>query len=459
MKKIFAVLMSVAVLFAFAACDNSSTTNPYFGKQVVSVTLQSTPDYLAGETINPAEIALRVVYDDGTIATVYGDEVSLYREIGFKTSPSSTAKNPAEFTAVYGTENPVLVDNAKEQTWTIKIPVYVASGLKIDTANAVTTVAEGDDVSTEGLVYTVQYKKGEATVERVIEAKDLDVLGISVKATVPTTAEADDKDVKVTVTASGAGWNSNNKITGVSDWTVDVIEDTADVVTNVTIVRDTDYDLFSTATEGAKKLNTIADIEYVVTVEFGDGTKKTYNSDEIEGLTMANFTNLKSVDNGDASMGVWFKEYNGLDYKLTNTDTNLVAYVAYKLKDGEMQVKTAPLSIGQYTTDYITIYNAVRSDDSATFAEGEDFNLTSDFKFTVKAYASGKDPKENEEAPRTGIDFAEESRKVAYGAYAADSVSHSFPVEFVWKGSKHNQTISITGTSVTVADPNAPASV
>ena len=78
MKKIMAVLLTVAVLFAFAACDNS-TVNPYFGKQVASVTLESTPDYLGGETINPADVELRVVYDDGTTAFITGDEAGLDR--------------------------------------------------------------------------------------------------------------------------------------------------------------------------------------------------------------------------------------------------------------------------------------------------------------------------------------------------------------------------------------------
>ena len=73
MKKFMILMLSLAVLFSFAACDNS-TVNPYFGKQVASVTLESTPDYLGGETINPADVELRVVYDDGTTAFITGDE-------------------------------------------------------------------------------------------------------------------------------------------------------------------------------------------------------------------------------------------------------------------------------------------------------------------------------------------------------------------------------------------------
>ena len=180
-----------------------------------------------------------------------------------------------------------------------------------------------------------------------------------------------------------------------------------------------------------------------------------YNSDEIDGLTMDNFDTLKSVDGGAASMGVWFKEYNSSAYKLTNSDTSLVAYVAYKIGDGEQQIKTAPLSIGQYTTDYITVYKAEPSNASGTFGEGDSFNLTRDFKFTATSWASGKDPDEKE-VSSAGIDFADESREVAYGAYAADSSSHQFQVKFVWNGAKHNQAITVTGTSVTVADPDAP---
>ena len=77
MKKIMAVLFSVAMLFAFASCDNSTTSNPYFGQQVQRVVLESAPDYVVGDTINPADVQIRVVYDNGS-AIISGEEAGMY---------------------------------------------------------------------------------------------------------------------------------------------------------------------------------------------------------------------------------------------------------------------------------------------------------------------------------------------------------------------------------------------
>ena len=133
MKKIIAVLLSVAVLFAFAACDNS-TTNPYFGKQVQSVTLQSSPDYLVGETVNPADIALRVVYTDNTTATIYGDQVGLTREDGFKIVEADATTGSVSFDFTYGSYNALSDKAGKPMPWTIAVPAYKIEGVKVDVA-------------------------------------------------------------------------------------------------------------------------------------------------------------------------------------------------------------------------------------------------------------------------------------------------------------------------------------
>ena len=77
MKKIMAVLLSIAVVFAFAACDNSTTANPYFGQQVQRVVLESAPDYLVGETIDPADVKILVEYDNGSVVLT-GEDVGMY---------------------------------------------------------------------------------------------------------------------------------------------------------------------------------------------------------------------------------------------------------------------------------------------------------------------------------------------------------------------------------------------
>ena len=76
MKKIIVCVLSIAVLFAFAACE-ASTPVSYYGKNVDSITLLSAPDYVQGETLNPADLSFRVVYNNGETATRNGAELGL----------------------------------------------------------------------------------------------------------------------------------------------------------------------------------------------------------------------------------------------------------------------------------------------------------------------------------------------------------------------------------------------
>ena len=274
MKKIMAVLFSVAVLFAFAACDNS-TVNPYFGKQVASVTLESTPDYLGGETINPADVELRVVYDDGTTAFITGDEAGLgSRVVGNTTTTNRTAKMTAE----YGTKKNYSTGEITIQEWDIEIPVYAPVGLKIDTTNAAKAVEADGTISKEGLVFAVQYaKETSAVVERPATIDDLKTYGIELSTAIKEDDPEVDDEVTINVTVAGTYASIIPELS--ATWKATVVADQSKIVKSVSIAQDMTKDIFNmTDTEDATKLNTVADLPYILTVTMGDGTVYTYKS-------------------------------------------------------------------------------------------------------------------------------------------------------------------------------------
>ena len=77
MKKIISILLALAVVFSFAACENGVVFPENAEKTVLSVTLESAPEYLVGETVDPADVTLRVVYGDRTEDTFTGAELGL----------------------------------------------------------------------------------------------------------------------------------------------------------------------------------------------------------------------------------------------------------------------------------------------------------------------------------------------------------------------------------------------
>ena len=167
MKKILAVLISATVLFAFAACDNSATNNPYFGQQVQRVVLASAPDYVEGDTINPADVKVTVEYDNGS-ATLTGEDVGMYSSSGF----TVTTAGSIPFDVKFGSYNSYLDEDAGSKSWKIYIPVYSIDSLKVDATNGATTVEKGASaVDPMDLAYTIVYNKGTEKAERARGAR------------------------------------------------------------------------------------------------------------------------------------------------------------------------------------------------------------------------------------------------------------------------------------------------
>ena len=414
MKKIIAVLLSVAVLFAFAACDNS-TTNPYFGKQVQSVTLQSSPDYLVGETVNPADIALRVVYTDNTTATVYGDQVGLKRDGGF-TIAEADVKSGASFDFNYGSYNALNKDNAgKPMPWSITVPVYTVEGVKVDVTNAPTTVAEGEKtVKTDNLVFSLVYNTNEEKTG--ISAKTLkEVYKIEPTATVGEVASDNTAPVTVSVSPS-------MDVTGDENWVVTVTE--ADTSYTVSIKHNPEQEIFKV--KDATTTESLSTLEFIVTVTYADPEKmpEIYSGTAGSALTAA--------DGGDKSIVVNFSEFAG--NKLTTAFEEGVfdpsSVNAYITIDGKYY-GVEKLDI-DYTDDYPTKVEAMVALDGKTFDVGKPFDIQ-DFKFVIKETAalgtvtSGDVLKDSEKKANIEI--------VTWGVdYGTSPGTEDYPVVFKWIG-------------------------
>ena len=127
MKKIISILLAAIVLFSFAACTQGIVYPENTEKSVLSVTLESAPDYIVGEMLNPAAVSLRVVYGDRTEATFTGEQLGMVPATG----KSFTLEASNTFTINYGEEG--------AQSWNIAIKAYSIDKLTVDPSGAAKT--------------------------------------------------------------------------------------------------------------------------------------------------------------------------------------------------------------------------------------------------------------------------------------------------------------------------------
>lgn len=159
MKKILALVLSIAAIFSFVACE-AGTVPPVYGKTVVSVTYADSANYIVGETLNPADVTLRVVYDDGTEATFTGAELGLKPGAGRHTYV--LVGESTQYEVAYGTDKK---GNQPAEPWKVNVPAvkYSDTEIAIDPSNAVKeVVVDTSDLTPylSGLGYVVTFKDG-----------------------------------------------------------------------------------------------------------------------------------------------------------------------------------------------------------------------------------------------------------------------------------------------------------
>ena len=366
MKKIIACILSIAVLFAFAACE-ASTPVSYYGKNVDSITLLSAPDYVQGETLNPADLSFRVVYNNGETATRNGAELGLApttgigKDLAISTSGSYVLAVTNTFGIAYGTTRPDTNGNYNvKAVWPVEITAVDPDALTyvVDPTNAAKEIKKGGSLTAEdvkGIVVTAKFANGNTKV---------------VSATI---AGIDENDFSVDTTGAAESTTTvkavNTKITINPDWIL-TIKDTTDEITGFRLVFDDEQEIFK------KGETLLKDVKYSLVV-----TRETSGAG----------TPIESDDFTSKKVDAYFVDFDPDHTNVQDITSAINVRITY-----ENVTKIVPLPI-DYTDDYPTTFTAVLTNDKATFKDGNE--LTADmFTYTFSSWASEYDYKTNKEA-------------------------------------------------------------
>ena len=416
MKKIMAFVLSIAVIFSFAACE-AGTIPSYYGKTVVSVTLADAPDYIKGETLNPADVDLRVVYDDNTETIFTG------AELGLKPGDATHVKNSYDllnsinyFSVVYGTnrDGKQVVDTVNDYEWPIQIAAVDVSTLDItiDPSNADKEIAVNGtiaDVDFSGLAYSVEFANGNT---KSINPKKLvsTVWPISADSFELSGSTATTGEVSVVLK------DSVTKAALSSAWTLAVVSDD-DPIESIDIVINEGYEIFEHGTNTLAQI--ISNSKFVATRESG----------EEEPI-------VATVDFDDYQNSVEVQNY-GRSYDAT---------VTY---NGEKYATTLSFD---WTTDYPTAVTVAPADPNKTYTDGQTVS-PDDFTYTATSWAS--DYEKYTDSEKTALcnsdDFTVQNAQILEGEQSTDNTKpHS--IKIVWSDESLRTKVQVSGVSeVTLA--------
>lgn len=263
-KSILIGALAVLMLVAFTACENSAPTAPLYGKDIQGVSVVSAPEYVVydselkaaihefkDDVLNPADVKLRVTYNDDSYDEYTGSELGMTSGTLVAGSNKRTVKiGTAEFNVV--------------------INAYEAESVVFNVSNATTgTVSAADDkISLDGVTVEAVYGGTKTRTVAMPEDPELDIAVLSYFAD-PETAQQ-----TKSVTISPETFESAKKIASAPDW-FDLIEiegswtisyvEAQPVTITATVAQADGNELFA---RGSK--NTLKSLDYVVTVSFSD---------------------------------------------------------------------------------------------------------------------------------------------------------------------------------------------
>ena len=439
MKKIISILLALAVVFSFAACENGVVFPENAEKTVLSVTLESAPEYLVGETVDPADVTLRVVYGDRTEDTFTGAELGLTATSYKLTDVKNT------FTVKFGA--PVAGDGgtATIKSWNITIPAYKLTKLVVDPTEAVKTVAkDAQTISTTGLAFTGTYNGNQTkSVSYDVAKESFENLAFTVDTSV------EKEDVKVAVAADNEG------VTISPEWYVDVVEATnPNAAVNVTlkqIVEEADGDGSNEVFRGGD--DTLADIKFVAIVTPAEGEDVTVTLTENTDKT--GFTgSYKYTPAGDGAsevtetVDVIWNDFVNTKELTANAPTSFTATVTVKGADDVYYTDNAATLPVEYAEDYPLTYNIQLKDDKTTFKAGSEIT-NNFFEFRAMSWASGKSVTDstNGDVISNGSSMFEIPLAQRY-VKSPVATSETQEISFTYIG-KGNQIVSAAGNSIT----------
>ena len=438
MKKILTVLLAAAVIFGFAACSPSTVS--YFGKDVLSITVASAPDLFAGETLNPADVQLRVVYDDHTEEMFTGAQLGMERNEWTTggSAPFAMAEGANTFVVKYGVKtdaNDVVV--SKESKITINTVSF--HELVID-GSAVTSI-DASDVSSmsdvlDKIAFTAYYNNGadskpvSATLAQTLVP---DLFGGSIVTLVPVKGTEDQYEV-----TAAAG----NNVTIDPEWIVTVTGTEQPTITGVRLENTNDIFNLAAVPEGER--DTLGDVKYDVYAVYSDNTE----------------VKLVPGTDYDATKGVEFTEYARYTFDgSSNLNTFAVAVTllstseyADDLAEGT-DVLTGTLTI-DFAEDYPTKITATEKTNNLVM-QGEKISVD-DFDFVVTEWKSGAVYTPNKEIT-SGITLDEAEMKFVRVPFGySDGKEKTAKVNVAFKYADRT-VIWNDGTSITVTVENTPA--
>lgn len=416
MKKIIVCVLSIAVLFAFAACE-ASTPVSYYGKNVDSITLLSAPDYVQGETLNPADLSFRVVYNNGETATRNGAELGLAptsgtvgKDLEIDISGNYVLDATNTFGIAYGTTRPGTDGKyTVKDVWTVEIKAADPAQLTyvVDPTNAAKEIKKGTSaLSAEdirGIVVTAKFDNGNTKVVPATIAKiDADDFTVDASGVAESTTTVKSVNAKVTIDPA---------------WTLTIKEET-NKVTDLKL-EFAKQEIFEKAITKTK----LSDVKFNVVATFEDGKTERIAS---TALTTDGDRGVATVD--------FTEVYAENTFVQDRTNLSYAAVVTY---DGF--TKNTNLII-EYTKDYP---KAVVATNDTEYTDGQTVS-TADFKYVYSNWASGKTdytPDEvNSLVDYTYFDIA--NAKILAGEQINSTSSHS--VTLTWKNTEQKANVKIT---------------
>ena len=342
MKKIMTVVLALAVIFGFAACSDGSTVS-FYGEEALSISVASAPEYIVGQTLNPDDVTLRVVYNQGS------DKTFKASELGIKPATDKTFELEADntFYVVYGRDDastPVV----KENEWPITIKATELTKLVIDTTNAAKEY-NGTVLDVSNLVYTAELANGKKVPVTAAVAHEIADFKFDI-------SKPDEGKVTVSLKKTSED-AAAEKVEFSAAWTLTVAEMK---IKSVEITQDPAKEVFRYAESG----NTIADVTYLITIEYENGVKKPAES----------ATSYSPVVTDTETSHVLDKQY---------TVAVQVTIDGEKYVDNNVTI--AP------TEDYVTVFDVqhkLTNEKQYEFTPGNKITMDK-FTFTVEEWASG----------------------------------------------------------------------
>ncbi len=168
-KSILFILIAAIALGSFTACSNGPTA-PIYGSDVQGVTLANAPGYLAGvaakflgindtkDTVNPADVTLNVLFNDGATLPYNGKELGLtLKTAGGDNGWMYVGANVFEVTFADGKKFNVNIDAYSIESIDVDLSGIEATTLPLDKAGKYTA----DDIDLTGISMIVKYNGGQ----------------------------------------------------------------------------------------------------------------------------------------------------------------------------------------------------------------------------------------------------------------------------------------------------------